>query len=167
MSSFMEFDHPDRVVVGTIGEPGQRAFFLQASEDGTVVTLKIEKQQVAALAIHLGELLQDLARPGHIDDEGPSELAVFSEPNFIVGGIALAYDVAQDRVLVVVQERERDDGESSEARFALTREQAVALAILGTRLVESGRPPCPLCGYPLDPRGHDCPRTNGHSAPRT
>ncbi|MGH9299272.1 MAG: DUF3090 family protein, partial [Acidimicrobiales bacterium] len=53
------------------------------------------------------------------------------------------------------------------ARLVMTREQAAALAIRATELVEAGRPPCPLCGYPLDPRGNVCPRTNGHSAPLT
>ncbi|HUY07300.1 MAG TPA: DUF3090 family protein, partial [Acidimicrobiales bacterium] len=73
------------------------------------------------------------------------------------------------RVLLMAQEisREGDAEARAEARFSLTREQAAGLAILGTRLVESGRPPCPLCGFPLDPRGHDCPRTNGFGAPRT
>ena len=52
-------------------------------------------------------------------------------------------------------------------RVALTREQAAAFAIHATRLVESGRPPCPLCALPLDPAGHDCPRTNGHRPPVT
>ena len=49
----------------------------------------------------------------------------------------------------------------------MTREQAAALAIRGTELVEAGRPPCPLCGYPLDARGHVCPRTNGNRPPLT
>ena len=53
------------------------------------------------------------------------------------------------------------------ARILLTREQAAAFAIRATQLVEAGRPPCPLCGLPLDPSGHDCPRTNGHRPPVT
>lgn len=169
MNTFFEFERPSRVIVGTIGVPGQREFYLQAREDEVVVTLKIEKQQVAALAMHLGELLQDLARPGHVEDEGDLDLEVFIEASFVVGGLGVAYDSAQDRVLIMAQETRRDDeeGEGSEARFSLTREQAVSLAIGGTRLVQLGRPPCPLCGFPLDPRGHDCPRTNGHAAPIT
>ena len=169
MANFFEFENPSRVIVGTVGEPGQREFYLQAREGEVVVTLKVEKQQVAALAIHLGELLQDLARPGHIDDEGAADLEVFIEASFVVGGLGVAYDADQDRILLMAQEisRDNDEGDRAEARFTLTREQAVGLAILGTRLVESGRPPCPLCGFPLDPRGHNCPRTNGHGAPRT
>lgn len=169
MANFFEFEHPSRVIIGTVGEPGQREFYLQAREGEVIVTLKVEKQQVAALAIHLGELLQDLARPGHIDDEGAADLEVFIEASFVVGGLGVAYDANQDRILLMAQEVSRDNEgeERAEARFSLTREQAVGLAIIGTRLVESGRPPCPLCGFPLDPRGHNCPRTNGHGAPRT
>jgi len=128
------------------------------------------KQQVGALAAHLGELLQDLARPGELVPEESLELEAFEEPDFTVGSIALAYDAAIDRVVILAEERVREgegEGDSDEARLALTREQAGALAIRGTRLVEAGRPPCPLCGFPLDPRGHACPRTNGHHAPLT
>jgi len=57
-----------------------------------------------------------------------------------------------------------DDG-GHVLRVALSREQAAAFAIHATRLVEAGRPPCPLCALPLDPAGHDCPRTNGHRPP--
>ncbi len=169
MSEIFEFEHPSRVIVGTIGEPGQREFYLQAREQEVVVTLKVEKQQIAALASHLGELLQDLARPGHVDDDGDPTLESFIETSFVIGGLGVAYDAENDRIMIMAQERIRDEtvGEGSEARFSLTREQAVELAISGARLVDSGRPPCPLCGFPLDPRGHACPRTNGNSAPRT
>jgi uncharacterized repeat protein (TIGR03847 family) len=60
-----------------------------------------------------------------------------------------------------------DEADADEVRLSMSREQAAALAIRGTQLVESGRPPCPLCGFPLDPRGHACPRTNGHRPPLT
>ena len=80
-----------------------------------------------------------------------------------------AYDEDADR-LVVVAEELTDDEEGEDAavaRISLTKEQAAAFAIRATRLVEAGRPPCPLCGLPLDPSGHDCPRTNGHRPPVT
>jgi uncharacterized repeat protein (TIGR03847 family) len=92
-----------------------------------------------------------------------------------VGTIGVSYDEELDRVVVVLEEigeadvdDEVDETESGHVlRIALTREQAAAFAIHATRLVESGRPPCPLCGLPLDPSGHDCPRTNGHRPPVT
>ncbi len=178
MSEFFEIGSPERVTVGTVGPVGQRTFYLQARADQTLVTLKLEKQQVGALCQHLGRLLQDLARPGELPGDEVLELEEFDEASFAVGALAVAYDAANDRVVLLAEEVVTDDDESdeedesgeagatgSEARFALTREQAAALAIRGTALVEAGRPPCPLCGFPLDPRGHVCPRTNGHEPP--
>lgn len=165
MSEFYELGAPSLVTVGTIGPPGQRTFYLQARESSTLLTMKVEKQQVSALATHLGELLQDLVRPGHLPEDDELELEGFEEPDFVVGAIGVAYDANSDRLILVVEERVGEGETPSEARLALSREQAGALAIRGTRLVESGRPPCPLCGFPLDPRGHACPRTNGHHAP--
>lgn len=167
MSVFFEFSEPEAVSVGTVGPPGQRAFYLQARQGVELVTVKVEKQQVGALAVHLGQLLQDLTRPGELPDEDSLELEPFDEPLFTVGALAVAYDPDADRLVLLAEERVREGEEASEARIAMTREQAGALAIRGTRLVEAGRPACPLCGFPLDPRGHACPRTNGHQAPLT
>lgn len=163
MSEFYELSAPTLVTVGTVGEPGRRVFYLQARQGIELVTLKVEKLQVGALAQHLGELLKDLSRPGHIPEGAELELDPFVETAFVAGAIGVAYDAVADRVIVVVEERVEDE-EPSEARLSLSREQAAALAIRGTQLVESGRPPCPLCGFPLDPSGHACPRTNGNSA---
>jgi uncharacterized repeat protein (TIGR03847 family) len=167
VSEIYEFSAPERVSFGTVGPQGQRVFYLQVREGAQLFTVKVEKQQVAALALHLGELLQDLVRPGHLPEEETLALEPVGEPAFVVGAIGVAYDAAADRLVLVVQERVEEDEEGDEARVIITREQAGGLAILGTGLVESGRPPCPLCGYPLDPRGHACPRTNGHHAPLT
>lgn len=167
MSEFYEFAAPTLVTVGTLGPPGQRVFYLQVEERGTVLTMKVEKQQVAALAVHLGELLQDLVRPGHLPDGDELELRSFADADFVVGTLGVAYDATSDRLILLAEERVPEGETASEARLALSREQAAALAIRGTQLVEAGRPPCPLCGYPLDPRGHACPRTNGHHAPTT
>ena len=167
MSEFYEFSAPSLVTVGTVGEPGHRVFYLQALEGIEVVTVKVEKQQVGALAVHLGELLQDLPRPGHIPEGEELELVAFIETTFVTGAIGVAYDAVADRVILVIEARVTEDEEPSEARLALTREQAAALAIRGTQLVEAGRPPCPLCGFPLEPSGHSCPRTNGNRAPNT
>lgn len=167
MSELHVLERPEKVTVGTVGPPGQRVFYLQAKEGWTVVTLKVEKQQVAALAEHLGELLKDLSRPGHLPEDAELGLDEFVEESFIVGALGIAYDAATDRLVMIAGERVGEDEEGDEARISMTREQAGALAIRGTQLVDSGRPPCPLCGFPLDPRGHACPRTNGHSAPQT
>lgn len=167
MSSSFELSDPERVTVGTIGEVGQRAFFLQARQGFELVTVKLEKQQVGALAESLGRLLQDLPRPGHVPEGDELELESFDEASFVGGTLAVAYDAAVDRVVVLAEELVGEDEEGAEARLSLTREQAASVAIRGAQLVEAGRPPCPLCGYPIDPRGHACPRTNGHRPPLT
>jgi uncharacterized repeat protein (TIGR03847 family) len=163
MSSY-DLNDVDRVTVGTVGPPGRRVFLLQASQGPQTVTVKLEKAQVRALAEYLGELLENLARPGHLPDE--VELEEPADPEWVVGAIGITYVEELDRLLVVAEEAvpEGDDS-GDEARLFITREQAGALAIRGTRLVESGRPECPLCHYPLDPAGHVCPKTNGHRPP--
>lgn len=167
MSISYELGAPRKVTVGTVGPVGGRTFYLQACEATSVVTLKVEKQQVGALSTLLGRLLQDLARPGELDQDG-LELDDFDQAEFVVGTLAVSYDGGRDRVVVLAEELVGEDDEpGDQASIAMTREQAAALAIRGTQLVEAGRPPCPLCGFPLDPRGHACPRTNGHHAPVT
>lgn len=163
MSRSYELLDVDKVTVGAVGEPGQRLFLLQARAGSEVVTLKLEKIQVAALAAHFGTMLEELPRPGHLPED--LELDEPVEPEWVVGSLGASYDNVLDRLLLVVEEAVLEGEEAAEARFGLTREQVAALAIHGTRLVEAGRPPCPLCGYPLDERGHDCPRTNGHRPP--
>lgn len=164
MSSSFFLDHPDEVRFGALGPPGERLFVFQARQDDAVVTLKLEKQQVAALSKLLGELLAELARPGALTEVEPMESA--PEPEWVVGSIGVSYDEEDDRLLLVLEEAVPEDVEGGVARVRATREQAAALAISGTRLVEAGRPPCPLCGFPLDQRGHACPKTNGHRPPR-
>ncbi len=67
--------------------------------------------------------------------------------------------------MLVVEERVEEGETGAIARLSVTREQAAVFALEATRLVEAGRPPCPLCGSPLDPSGHQCPRANGHRPP--
>jgi uncharacterized repeat protein (TIGR03847 family) len=164
MSAY-ELSDVDRLTVGTEGPAGQRVFYLQARAGGEVVTVKLEKQQVGALARYLAEVLADLPEVGDLPDELELEEPV--EPRFVVGILGVTYDDATDRVVLVAQEaaEDEDDPDAAVLRVTATREQVAALAIRGTALVEAGRPPCPLCGYPLDPAGHVCPKTNGHRAP--
>ena len=173
-----EFLEPERVTVGTEGLPGRRMFFLQVREGAQLATLKMEKVQVAALAAWIAKTLEDLPRPGHLPDDSELEPETFLEPAWTVGSLGGSYDSDSDRVLLVAAEIPTDDddetaeddddllgGSGATARIRATREQMAALAIRATRLVESGRPPCPLCGYPLGPMGHQCPRTNGYRPP--
>jgi uncharacterized repeat protein (TIGR03847 family) len=158
----LDLPQPDRFSVGTTGPVGQRLFLLHFSQGTTAVTVKVEKQQVAVLATYLARIVRELGRPGHLPEDLDFDVEV--EPDWVVGTIGVSYDEDADRLVVVVEEA---GDEGTVARLAVTREQAAAFAIRATTLVEAGRPPCPLCGLPLDPSGHDCPRTNGHRPPVT
>jgi uncharacterized repeat protein (TIGR03847 family) len=77
----------------------------------------------------------------------------------------LAYDSDADRVVLIAEEATEDEEGGAIGRFVITREQAAAMAVHTETLVSAGRPPCPLCGHPLNPSGHTCPKTNGHRPP--
>jgi uncharacterized repeat protein (TIGR03847 family) len=180
MSSSFDLPSVDRITVGTVGEPGNRTFFLQAREDSLVVSLKVEKGQVAALAERLGDLLHENPASSPIPEPAELDLEEPTLAEFVVGSLGLSFSTDDDRVVIVCEElvlvepdeEYEDDDEDDEdapqgavARFGLTRGQAAALAMRGATLVATGRAACPLCGYPLDPRGHVCPKTNGHRPP--
>lgn len=166
----MEFDLPDvdRFTAGAVGQPGSRVFYLQAVAGGEVVTLRLEKRQVAALAQYLAELLHDLPSPA--DAEIPTDLDLVEpvQEAWIVGQLGVVFDETRDRMVVRADEIavEDDDDETTlgMARFGLTRAQVQAFVIHAATLVSSGRPPCPLCGRPIDPEGHMCIKTNGHKS---
>jgi uncharacterized repeat protein (TIGR03847 family) len=165
------FDGPDRFVPGTVGEPGERSFFLQARKGGALVSVAIEKTQVAALAQRLDDLLDAVEAPppaGPVDEEGLEEPVV---ELFRVGAMALAWD-ASDGTVVIEAQTPTEDGEYVELpdeaddgpdllRVRLAPESARAFVRRATAVVAAGRPPCPFCGQPLDPQGHFCPRSNG------
>ncbi|HEY5303210.1 MAG TPA: DUF3090 family protein [Acidimicrobiales bacterium] len=155
-----EFDAPDKIMVGVRGDVGNRLFLLQARQGRRLVILKCEKVQLAALAQWISQVLDDLGRPGNLPDDFTLEAEY--ESDFSVGDIAITVDEERDVIEVTFESVEDDE---NVATITLSKEWAGGLAIAITRLVEAGRPPCPLCGGPLDPRGHDCPRTNGHRAP--
>jgi uncharacterized repeat protein (TIGR03847 family) len=153
------FDAPDKVMVGVRGEVGNRLFLLQARQGRRLVIVKCEKLQLSALAEWLGQVLADLGRPGHLPDD--TNLEPEYEADFTAGDIAIAIDEEAQTIEVTVESAEEEDT----LELTLTKEWSGALAVAITRLVEAGRPACPLCGGPLDPKGHDCPRTNGHRPP--
>ena len=164
MSTF-DLREPDRFTAGAVGEPGARVFFLQAVEGTQVVSLRLEKQQVGALGQYLQGVLNDL--PVVPVTERPSDMDLV-EPvvaEWVVGTLGVAYDTEADRIVLQADElvdEDEEDEEAGLARFHLTRAQVVAFCELAEALVAAGRPPCPICGQPMDPDGHVCPRSNGH-----
>ena len=169
-----EFDEVDRLTAGTIGPPGQRVFYLQAAAGGDVVTLKVEKGQVAALVTYITTLLSDL--PPTEAETREMDLIEPVVPEWVVGALGVSYDEDTDRVVLVAEElivRDEDEPELEDdepvdagvARFSATRQQAAALVARGVELIAAGRPTCSLCGNPIDSEGHVCPRMNGHKRP--
>ena len=180
------FDPPDRFVAGTVGEPGNRAFFLQARDGPRVVSILLEKVQVAVLADRLGELLAELERRGvpevlaAVADPTPvaGDAAPLDEPlneAFRAGSLTLGWDGGASRILVEARAQDEDgeaidpdddDDEDEDGpdllRVRITAAAARSFVARAARVVASGRPPCPLCNQPLDPQGHICPRCNGH-----
>ena len=174
------FDPPERFVVGTVGQPGERTFFLQAKEGARVVSVALEKVQVQVLAERLEELLDEVRRrgtdvpvvvPSELEDVRPLDQPIMEE--FRVGTMALAWD-ADDSVVVVEAHAATDDEQSDGdpepgeddgpdiLRVRISGAHGRAFVKRALRVVAAGRPPCPLCGQPLDPQGHICPRQNGH-----
>ncbi len=174
------FDDPDRFVAGAVGEPGSRTFYLQAREGTRVVSVLLEKVQVAALAERFTELLDQLRVQGAEIPEAPDDADRDSAPleqpvveAFRVGAMAIVWDGAEGNILVEARALTEEEGEAvvdfdddedgpDLVRVKLEPSEALAFAARAVDIVEAGRPPCPFCGQPLNPEGHICARRNGY-----
>jgi uncharacterized repeat protein (TIGR03847 family) len=186
------FDPPERFVPGTVGEPGNRTFFLQAKAGTQVTSVSLEKQQVQILGDRVAELLDELIAsddvtstipamtPVALIDNDPLEQPI--EEEFRAGTITLSWDASDERVVIEVfpvaevevelpveaVEQELIDlpiEEPEPEEVLLVRLPAAMARSFSTRaesVVAAGRAPCPFCGGPMDPDGHLCPRANGY-----
>jgi uncharacterized repeat protein (TIGR03847 family) len=178
-----DFGTPDRFVTGTVGSPGQRAFFLQATKGSAVVSVAIEKVQVQVLAERMVALLDEVRRSGGGVPEAIPPAARDGDPlaeplteSFRVGTLTIGWDGSRDEVVLEARAQVGDAEEEAAAaelddddpdgpdlvRVRLAPPAALAFAEQSLEIVAAGRPPCPLCGQPLDPTGHLCPRRNGY-----
>jgi len=182
------FDSPDRFICGALGQPGQRTFYLQAAKGSRVVSVALEKAQVAVLAERMATLLLALRQGGvTIREELPGATPELTEPvveEFRVGTLTLGWDGDSERVVIEARELTADDDDDDEdedeadaetalvasdltegpdvVRVQLEPDAALAFASGAAAVVQAGRPPCPQCGAPLEPTGHFCPRRNGY-----
>jgi len=161
MSSSFEIPDLDHLTTGAVGPPGQRIFYLQARHGEQVVSLRLEKAQVAALVAYLAGMLAEMPPPGEIASVG-MDLIEPLVAEWVVASLGVTYDEDADRVIILAEELVEEGEDPARARITATREQVAALSVHGAEAVAAGRPPCPLCGQPLDPQGHTCPRLNGH-----
>jgi uncharacterized repeat protein (TIGR03847 family) len=157
------FDYPtvSRITAGAVGEPGKRAFFLQLRVGTALVSLAVEKEQLRVLAARLEEVFTEVsvAPPGkmpEMDLEQPVEAA------WHVGLISLSYDEAAQDFEISLVELVEEGEDPATGHFHATVSQMQALARHALELVAAGRPPCPMCGGPIDHDGGVCPRLNGH-----
>jgi uncharacterized repeat protein (TIGR03847 family) len=178
MSESFDLEAPDHFTAGAVGAPGQRVFYVQARQAGRVITLKAEKEQVGGLAEYLQGLL---AKTPVASEEMPPDLGLLEplNPVWAIGAVGVGYDESSDRVLVIANELvETDEDDSAEegaaeeqaaekpegatAHFRVTRAQAARFVERARALIKAGRATCQVCGGPIDPGGHLCPRRNGH-----
>lgn len=174
------FRNPDRFIVGTVGQPGDRTFYLQAEHERRIVTVLAEKQQIQILTDRSSALLEEIHRrfgtefpPKSRDilDLAPLSLPIDSE--FRVGTMGLGWD--NDSQSVVVELLAVSDGEFDESvvlddsadgpdalRVFLSPAEVRQFAGRAELILAAGRPPCPLCDRPVDQTGHICVRTNGY-----
>ena len=165
------FDQPDRFIVGTIGAPGEREFYFQIRQKNILVSLATEKSQATALAERINTIIREIKKsaplnsvtPAPIDDL-PLELPLDSE--FVVGAIGIAFDPSLLEIEISFRADDADEVEDEETgqivEVHLDLSMALAFAQRTMALVAAGRPLCPFCISPIDPRGHLCPRANGY-----
>ncbi len=174
------FDQPRRFVVGTVGQPGERVFYLQASDGPRVVSVALEKAQVTVLTERLEQLLAEVIAQAEtvetnltvVADTEPLDTPV--EEEFRVSAMGLAYDSESGLVIIEAQApaetpedaeatllEDAEDGPDA-LRVRIDHDAALAFIERARRVVAAGRPPCPLCNEPLDADGHVCPRQNGY-----
>jgi uncharacterized repeat protein (TIGR03847 family) len=171
-AEIIELDDVDGLGAGAVGEPGHRAFYIQARTEHTQLTVLVEKEQVDLLATEAVAFLDQIAEkypelPFDLTST-QSSLREPTVPLFRARLIGLGFDPERELVLIELRERSEeeeeevddDEAEGYVARIYATRAQVRAMAARGAEAVAGGRPPCPLCEQPMDPSGHRCPRWN-------
>lgn len=179
----LEYRLPERFVVGTVGMPGERTFYLQAKSAGQLTSVALEKQQVIVLAERIDQLLDEVRvsrdpqnlvpenAPVELSDSEPLDMPLMEE--FRVGAMALGWDETANAVVVeahaisddefAVPELGEDADEGPDTlRVWLSAPYARSVAARIRNVAQAGRPPCPFCQQPLDSDGHICPRANGY-----
>jgi uncharacterized repeat protein (TIGR03847 family) len=164
-----EIFSPDRFIVGTVGEPGERAFYVQARKDKQIFSVAIEKDQVRAIVSRLEIIIAGIKRANPFEllenmsiDDGALDSPVDSL--FVTGAISISWD---DQIKVVNFEfyeatSQEDDDETEVLALSVSLAGAQSFVNRSKAVVNAGRLPCPFCSIPIDPRGHLCPRANGY-----
>ncbi len=173
MTDAIEFDPVDAIGAGAFGRPGARTFVIQARKGEAMLSVLVEKEQVALLAAEAEQFLDRIAEehpeePGAMETVAPAGVEE-DEPLFRARLIGIGFDPERSLVLLELREQAAEDEEAPPAiedseghiaRLYATRAQIRAMLANGIVAVSAGRPKCPLCDFPMDPDGHICPRMN-------
>ena len=164
-----EFSRPERFIAGTVGEPGERAFYIQVRTSSRLFSVAVEKAQVQAITARLDVMISEIRKSNPLInieklplDDAPLESPVDAE--FQVGAMSLAWDEESALISIELYELEEDeeDSEGEVVEINISIGMAAAFSSRSKAVVNAGRLPCPFCGIPIDPRGHLCPRANGY-----
>jgi uncharacterized repeat protein (TIGR03847 family) len=164
-----EFTRPERFVAGTVGQPGERAFYLQIRSSSRLFSVAVEKAQVQAIAARMEIMVSEVRKANPLIsveklplDDGPLESPIDSE--FEIGAMSLSWNDETKLICVELFELEDDeeDSEGEVLEINITLGMASSFSSRSKAVVNAGRLPCPFCGIPIDPRGHLCPRANGY-----
>lgn len=176
MGMYFDFENADAFATGAIGRPGERTFYLQVRADGRTVSIKCEKQQVAALSEYLRNMLADMPDTGSAVDPQSASLVNPVEQDFVLGSVGLGVDRPNMRMVIQLEEMivvdeddddifdllgdDEDEPESTVVRVLVTPAQARAFCDTADLFISAGRATCKWCGTPVDPSGHACPKFN-------
>lgn len=170
------FLNPERFVIGTVGVPGERQFYLQVRETTRLLSFPLEKGQAAALGERALELLKEVGESINVNEQDNLPLDTPIEPEFVIGVMSLSWQPQERKILFEAQSMGTgsnegifddlvdDDQEDAPPilRVVLTPDQVAQFARRTAQVVSAGRQPCIFCGGPINPGGHLCPRSNGH-----
>jgi uncharacterized repeat protein (TIGR03847 family) len=161
-TNVIELRRADHLTIGTVGEPGERTFFLQAAQDDLVISLVIEKEQATAIAIAISSVLSDAEAVEDVDQHRRIELIHPVRPLFRVAKLSMGHDEAREMIVIIAEALVPEGEPGQRVRIWGTQAQMLALAREAVIAVAAGRPICPLCHEVLDPgQDHVCVRGNG------
>jgi uncharacterized repeat protein (TIGR03847 family) len=167
MSETREFGPLSHISAEAIGQPGQRRFRIRAvSEEGDSASLWLEKEQLSALGEAIENVLKQEAytyRRLPLDDAEPDAVFPLSaEVDFQLVQLSMGVNQESQRIVLIGADSGPDDPDTLSVRMEFDYRRGYELRRQIADVVAAGRPPCPLCGAPMDPAGHVCPRSNGH-----
>ena len=167
-------DQVERFTLGTVGQPGEREFFLQAKKAGQVFSFALEKSQAQALADRFNEILREakIGRSSANRDTAPLDTPIESE--FELGVMAITWKYESQLISFEAQGITGSSGEQvfqdlvaddeldapPILRITLTPTQVQSFVQRAFNVIKAGRQPCIFCGGPINLDGHICPRAN-------